>query len=252
MLPPAPARFSTTTCWPSSSPIGFCRMRAVVSVPPPGSKPTTTVTGLLGYAPCASAPHANGMLRAAASTLVSLVIAKILLLVIPEPLAALEHGLALFHESFPPFGVIGAVEALLDQRVAHRRVVVGLHHFADDALGSAHGERSVCRDGFAILARQLLELGGRDHALHQAHLFRFRGAELARRDHDLLRVGGADDVDQLLHRAGAIPEPELRRRDREARVVGREPQVAGRGDAQAPSDAVAADHRDRRLVEALQ
>src|SRR5678816_1990936 len=126
MLPPAPARFSTTTCWPSSSPIGFCRMRAVVSVPPPGSKPTTTVTGLFGYAPCASAPHANGKPRAAASTLVSLVIARSSFSFCLEPLAALEHGLAFLHERFSPFCVIGAVEALLDQGVAHRLVVVGL------------------------------------------------------------------------------------------------------------------------------
>src|SRR5918992_3402599 len=49
MLPPAPARFSTTICWPSCSPSTGWRMRAVVSVPPPGSKPTTMVTGLFGY-----------------------------------------------------------------------------------------------------------------------------------------------------------------------------------------------------------
>src|ERR1044071_10195728 len=103
MLPPAPARFSTTTCWPRRSPIGFCRMRAVVSVPPPGSKPTTTVTGLLGYAPCASAPHANGMASTAASTPLSLVIVDLLLLVLRRPLAALEHRLALFHERGPAF-----------------------------------------------------------------------------------------------------------------------------------------------------
>src|SRR6266850_343854 len=49
MLPPAPARFSTTTCWPSSSPSAGATMRAVVSVPPPGSNPTTVVIGFAGY-----------------------------------------------------------------------------------------------------------------------------------------------------------------------------------------------------------
>src|SRR6185503_7251452 len=66
MLPPAPERFSTTTCWPRRSPIGFCRMRAVVSVPPPGSNPTTTVTGLFGEFPWAIAPRAILMPRTAA------------------------------------------------------------------------------------------------------------------------------------------------------------------------------------------
>src|SRR3954466_15747236 len=251
MLPPAPARFSTITCWPSCSPSGFCRIRAVVSVPPPGSKPTTTVTGLLGYAPCASAPYANDMLKAAASTLVSLVIADSPPSLYPA-LPALEHGLALFHEGFSAFRVIGAVEAFLDQRVAHRRVVVGLHYFADDALGGAQGERGVRRDGVAVLARQFLQLGDRDHAVHQAHVLRFGSIELACGDHDLFRVGGADDVDQLLHRPGAVAQAELRRRNREARVVGREARVAGCGDAEPPADAVAADHRDGRLVEVLQ
>src|SRR3954470_15495947 len=49
MSPPAPARFSTTTCWPICSESVLATMRAVVSVPPPGSKPTTVVTGLAGY-----------------------------------------------------------------------------------------------------------------------------------------------------------------------------------------------------------
>src|SRR4029079_6166375 len=55
MLPPAPERFSTTTCWPSSSDKAGAMMRAVVSVPPPGSKPTTVVTGFCGYCACAAA-----------------------------------------------------------------------------------------------------------------------------------------------------------------------------------------------------
>src|SRR5439155_13859416 len=59
MLPPAPARFSTTTCWPRFSPIVLATIRATVSVPPAGSKPTTIVTGLLGKLPCAEAVAAN-------------------------------------------------------------------------------------------------------------------------------------------------------------------------------------------------
>src|SRR6267378_496245 len=56
MLPPAPARFSTTTCCPRFSPIVLATIRATVSVPPPGSKPTTIDTGRLGNGLCEKTP----------------------------------------------------------------------------------------------------------------------------------------------------------------------------------------------------
>src|SRR5688572_9951378 len=55
MLPPAPARFSTTTDWPRFSVSFFATMRAAVSVPPPGAKPTVRVTGRVGKFCCAEA-----------------------------------------------------------------------------------------------------------------------------------------------------------------------------------------------------
>src|SRR5258708_31231920 len=61
ILPPAPARFSTTNCWPRLSPIFWLSRRAMTSVGPPGAKPTSTLTGLLGYA-CAAA-GAEGIAR---------------------------------------------------------------------------------------------------------------------------------------------------------------------------------------------
>ena len=43
------------TCWPSASDSGCAIVRAVVSVPPPGAKPTSMRTGLVGYsAACAA------------------------------------------------------------------------------------------------------------------------------------------------------------------------------------------------------
>src|SRR5262249_34750552 len=48
MLPPAPARFSTTTGWPQRSPSFWATRRAMMSVPPPGVKPTSMRTGLAG------------------------------------------------------------------------------------------------------------------------------------------------------------------------------------------------------------
>ena len=42
-LPPAPERFSTTTDWPSSAWYLGCRMRATMSISPPGGYGTTMV-----------------------------------------------------------------------------------------------------------------------------------------------------------------------------------------------------------------
>jgi hypothetical protein len=48
MLPPAPALFSTTNCWPSRSPMALAAVRPITSVGPPGGKGTTMRTGLAG------------------------------------------------------------------------------------------------------------------------------------------------------------------------------------------------------------
>src|SRR4051794_320676 len=48
MVPPAPARFSTTTCWPSASPSAGATVRAVMSTLPLGGHGTTTRTGREG------------------------------------------------------------------------------------------------------------------------------------------------------------------------------------------------------------
>ena len=48
MLPPAPGRLSTTTCWPSRSPSLGATIRTVASVEPPGGKVTIMRIGLAG------------------------------------------------------------------------------------------------------------------------------------------------------------------------------------------------------------
>src|SRR5687768_13531888 len=53
MLPAAPARFSTTTGWPSGACSRSAIRRAKMSVEPPGAKGTTRRTGLFGYCACA-------------------------------------------------------------------------------------------------------------------------------------------------------------------------------------------------------
>jgi hypothetical protein len=49
IVPVAPARLSTTTGWPQVSESLAPMMRATMSVPPPGAKPTTTRMVLAGY-----------------------------------------------------------------------------------------------------------------------------------------------------------------------------------------------------------
>src|SRR5688500_742254 len=65
MLPPAPARFSTTTDWPQASPSFCARRRATTSVAPPAAKGTTIFTGLLGQACAAASCGARARSRAA-------------------------------------------------------------------------------------------------------------------------------------------------------------------------------------------
>src|SRR5262249_5865130 len=57
-VPPPPGRFSTTTDWPSASPILSATARATIEVLPPGANETTSVIGRLGKG-CADAGRAR-------------------------------------------------------------------------------------------------------------------------------------------------------------------------------------------------
>src|SRR5437879_11399976 len=163
MLPPAPARFSTTTCCPRFSPIVLATMRATVSVPPPGSKPTTIVTGLLGKLPCADAVAANRTPQHVEKNLMS---------------ASFENRLSLFHEGFPALGVVLALEALPDPGLAKCCVVVLLQHLAHDALRGAHGERRVGGNLGAVFPGESLQVRSRDHMVDEPHVLRLLRGEL--------------------------------------------------------------------------
>jgi len=64
MLPEAPSLFSTTIGWFQRSPSLCARSREMMSVPPPGAKPTTMRTGFAGY----GCDHAAEATSASAST----------------------------------------------------------------------------------------------------------------------------------------------------------------------------------------
>src|SRR2546430_14373204 len=252
MMPPAPARFSTTMVWPRSSPSFFCMTRATVSVPPPGAKPTTRVIGRPGY-PWADA-FATMASAAASATMIFMLL---LLFSFAAPsvarLLSLKRGLALLHEGSAASDVILAFEAGLDQRRACLRVErrARFQELANDALGGADGERRVLRNQRAILEDERFEVRDRRHAVHEAHRFRFCGAEMSPGDEYLARVRRADDVDQVLQRGGAIAQAEPRCRNAELRVLRGDPQVAAEREVDPRAQAIAADHGDQHLVAAL-
>ena len=63
ILPAAPGRLSTMTCWPRASESFYAIGRAVASVPPPGAKPTSMRIGLIG---CQSAARTCTVIEAKA------------------------------------------------------------------------------------------------------------------------------------------------------------------------------------------
>src|SRR5205807_8294004 len=168
------------------------------------------------------------------------------------PYTTLFRSLSLFHEGLPALCVVLALEALPDPRLAEPRVVILLQHLAHDALRGAQGERRVGGDLGAVFPRESFQVRHRDHMVHEPHVLRLLRAELPAGEHDLSRVRRAHRVDEILHRRGAVAEAHLGRRDAKARVVAGDPEVADVGDVDAGAQAVAADHREHRLVERLQ
>jgi len=81
MLPPAPTRLSTTTCWPSVSLSLADIDRAMTSVEPPAAKLTTMRTGFAGHV-CAATVGAKAI---AASATVSLNARVIRFMSVPPP-----------------------------------------------------------------------------------------------------------------------------------------------------------------------
>src|SRR5262245_54263382 len=128
MLPPAPPRLSTTTCWPQDSVILCATRRAMVSVAAPGANGTTMRIGRVGYcasAACAAAPGRNS--AAASARLV-------VVFMFPSHHSSLRRDLGVLH----------------DLRVARR-------------LGLDEGRELLRRAGERLDARlhqALLEIGG--------------------------------------------------------------------------------------------
>src|SRR4051812_28711785 len=61
MLPLAPGRFSTITCWPSRRPSGSATTRALLSATPPGAKGTMMRIGFAGQSSECAGPAASNV-----------------------------------------------------------------------------------------------------------------------------------------------------------------------------------------------
>src|SRR5690242_17129135 len=119
-LPPAPARLSTMTGWPSDSASLPPTTRAIVSLGPPGRKPTTKRIGRVGY--LSSAPAA-GIAAAAAITAAPnacfIVFSRVLF----------KHDPRDFHELCPACGIL-----LYQLREVGPTLLLSLHALRSEAV----------------------------------------------------------------------------------------------------------------------
>ena len=91
-----------------------------------------------------------------------------------------------------------------------------------------------------------------DPPVDQPDRQRFVRLDPSRGEQEVLGAGRPDELDQAARLGVAIDEAELGRSDREMRVGGAKPQIAGERQAKAAADGDAADDCDRRAVEVHQ
>src|SRR3954471_15257979 len=96
----------------------------------------------------------------------------------------------------------------------------------------------------------LLEVLERHHGVHEPHVERLLGVVLAAQEPDLLGLLRADEVGEETGAEAAVEAAHARAGLAEARVVGRDRQVADEVQDVAAADRVAGDHRDHGLRQA--
>jgi hypothetical protein len=135
------------------------------------------------------------------------------------------------------FGIRARDEA--DADGAHRLREAGrVHRLIDRELDETVVRGIVCRNLLGIVERLLLELGGREHAGHEARRHRLLRGDEARREQQLLRLPETDVViDGEVVAVGG----------QENRVLRGEDEIHRGGDHPAAEDALAVNHRDHRL-----
>src|SRR5262245_978827 len=170
-----------------------------------------------------------------------------------------------------PCGRLLALEvrvALLGHRLVALRHVVGDEHrrgargleaerfgetllgaVVDRALDPLHGQRGVLRDLVGQAADVLLELFLRDDLLHDADAERRLRVDPAPGEREEPRPAGADLADQAQVAAGVERDADARLGQAEARVVGRDAQVAHHRDLEPGAEATAVDRHDHGLRE---
>ena len=115
----------------------------------------------------------------------------------------------------------------------------------DGTLDALDGDRGHLRDPFRQRDGFCFEPIAGDHPIHQTEPQCLGRPDLVAGPQELLRAAGAEvrDLDERLHTGAGHPQ----HRVLEHGVVGRDDQVAHARDHQAAGDALALDHRDRRL-----
>src|SRR5215469_5713129 len=172
----------------------------------------------------------------------------------PQPLLALEHRFAFFHEGGAAFGVILARKAFLDEPLAESEVALAFifHRLTHDGFNRPDRQRRIGGDQLAVVLDTDFQLVGRHELVDEADPQGLLGAELPRRIENLARASGTYQIDQPTNPVIGIAEPELGRRNAETRALGGNPHVARQRRTDAAADAIALDHRDRRLRRVLE
>ena len=114
-------------------------------------------------------------------------------------------------------------------------------------LDRVDGQRRIGRNRVGVIFHEGLEFGRRHDAIDEPHRARLFGIELPRREENFLGKRGTDEIDQPLHADVAVAEPKLGGRNAKLGIVRTDAHVGAQRKAETAADAIAADHRDRRL-----
>lgn len=124
-----------------------------------------------------------------------------------------------------------------------REIAVGgvLQAFEDAGLRRMHRHRRIGGDGQRVIPHIAVQFRLGHDAVDEAHPLGLLGRELAGCIEDLLGEGRPDHVDQPTDAVVVVTQAELRRRHREARIVGADADVAAERRRHPAADAVSAD-----------
>src|SRR5262245_32364390 len=164
-------------------------------------------------------------------------------------LPPLEPRRPLLQEGACPFLVVLAVERLDAEsaKVLAMRVCDAFEDRPNLSLRPAHGQRRIGGDRAEVVVRVGLELRRGHEALNQAHVKRFRSIDRSRRIENVLRIGGADEIHELMHGIEPVNDAEAGSRNAELGPARRKAEIAGHRDRHRAAHTEPEDHGDGGL-----